>query len=257
MFSFVYKDIDFAHKYDEPNSDSEQYGKHMHPFVEILYFISGNISYVVENEKRKMKPGDMIYIQPGKFHFADIDQKIGYERYVLKFPETLIPNHIKNNLKHRSCFFHLNSEQINLFKTIEHYSLVMKKEDMYLICLAKLYELFALIDNSHQFIETKGKENTLNRIIEHIENHLEENINLTSISNDLNISESHICNIFKKEMHISIMRYIRSKKIIHAHSLIQAGQKPLDVCALMNFNDYSTFYRQYLKVIGMSPSKDK
>ena len=36
MFSFVYGNIDFAHKIDNPSSHTEEYYKHMHDFIEIL-----------------------------------------------------------------------------------------------------------------------------------------------------------------------------------------------------------------------------
>ena len=43
MFSFVYGNIDFAHKIDNPSSPTEEYYKQMHAFIEILYFVRGDV----------------------------------------------------------------------------------------------------------------------------------------------------------------------------------------------------------------------
>lgn len=257
MFQFNYQNIDFSHKMDYASSPKDEYGKHMHPFVEILFFVSGDAEYNVEGEKRKMKSGDCILIQPGKFHFAEVNRSVLYERYVLKFPETLFPENCRNKLFQRSPFYKLNQEEISVIRSLDNYYSMMNDEDMYIICEAKLWELIALLDNSRPSSDKDDNISVVSKITNYIEQHLEDNLTLAKMSEDLNYSESYISNSFKKEMHIPIMKYIRSKKIIHAHSMIQNGAKPLTVCEKLNFNDYSTFYRQYLKVIGVSPSDDK
>ncbi len=257
MFTFTFQNIDFSHKLDYASSPKDEYDKHMHPFVEILYFVSGDAQYSVEGEKRKLYPGECVLIQPGKFHFAEVNQTILYERYVLKFPESLVPEHVKKILFHRSPFFRLTQEQIAIFKCLDNYYAMMNDDDMYLICVSKLWELFALLNNIKATNDDSDSASVVSKIVRYIEMHLENNLTLAKMSEDLSYSESYISNSFKKEMHIPIMRYIRSKKIIHAHSLIQNGEKPQAVSEKLNFNDYSTFYRQYLKVIGVSPSSDK
>ena len=54
MFSFVYKDIDFAHKLDDSTTPSENFERHMHYFNEILYFVKGDVVYHVESESRQL-----------------------------------------------------------------------------------------------------------------------------------------------------------------------------------------------------------
>ena len=66
MFSFVYKNIDFAHKLDKPSSPTEEYYKHIHSFYEILYFVTGKVTYTVESESRPMCEVDIVFIPHGK-----------------------------------------------------------------------------------------------------------------------------------------------------------------------------------------------
>ncbi|MCR5491211.1 MAG: hypothetical protein K6F32_03680, partial [Bacilli bacterium] len=59
------------------------------------------------------------------------------------------------------------------------------------------------------------------------------------------------------EMHVSLISYVRGKKIMAAHSLIMRGVKPSDAAAMMGFTDYSTFFRGYQKMLGVAPSSAK
>ncbi|MBP5217271.1 MAG: hypothetical protein J6038_05520 [Bacilli bacterium] len=58
MFSFVYKDIDFAHKLDHASSPNDEYDKHLHVFVELLYFVSGSVIYHVEGQEKNQRRND-------------------------------------------------------------------------------------------------------------------------------------------------------------------------------------------------------
>lgn len=256
MFNFNFRHLDFSHKLDYASSPEDEYEKHMHPFFEILYFVSGDVSYNVEGEKRKLKSGDCVLIRSGKFHFAEVNKFVLYERYVLKFPEQLIPDNVKPKLYNQPPFYKLTQDQISLFKGLDNYYTMMNDENMYVLCVAKIWELFAMLDSVKQS-NSSDDISVVSKITTYIEMHMEDNLTLTKMSEELNYSESYISNCFKKEMHIPIMKYIRSKKIIYAHQLIQNGAKPQEVSERLNFNDYSTFYRQYIKVIGISPSEDK
>jgi hypothetical protein len=48
------------------------------------------------------------------------------------------------------------------------------------------------------------------------------------------------------------MQYVRSKKIIIAHQLILGGMKKSEVAEKLSFENYSTFYRCYKKMIDSS-----
>jgi AraC-like DNA-binding protein len=55
-------------------------------------------------------------------------------------------------------------------------------------------------------------------------------------------------------MKISIMDYIKQKKILLAQDLIANGTKPTLAAQELGFEEYSTFFRLYKKYLGCSPS---
>ena len=76
----------------------------------------------------------------------------------------------------------------------------------------------------------------------------------TDICNDLNFSRAHISNEFSRVMKIPVMTYIRYKKIIAAHQKILEGNVKINEVAYeYGFEEYSTFYRNYIKIIGKPP----
>ena len=242
MFSFVKQDVDFSHKLDYASSPKDQYSKHMHVFYELILFVRGDVDYHVEGETRHLESGDIILMSPGKFHFATVNKDVSYERYVFKFPVSFLPS--KRNVE----------SAVRAFDTF--YDLY-NDEDLYLLAKCKMQEIMVYLANSRGNVPEFQNNDIISVLIDYIENHIKEDLALENIAKDLHYSESYLSNQFKKAMKCSLMKYIRSKKIVLAQQMIREGRKAVDVAEELSFNDYSTFYRSYLKVTGMSPASEK
>ena len=57
-------------------------------------------------------------------------------------------------------------------------------------------------------------------------------------------------------MKAPIIQYVRTKKILAAHQMIENGAKPYQVAKKYGFDDYSTFYRSYVSIIGAAPANN-
>ena len=108
---------------------------------------------------------------------------------------------------------------------------------------------------STPIIELKNSlvKNTISYITENISSEL----NAACIAKELNISASHLQNIFSQQMKIGLKQYITQRKIISAHDDLLAGASAVDTATKYGFDEYSTFYRQYKKIFGTSPSTNK
>ena len=98
---------------------------------------------------------------------------------------------------------------------------------------------------------------TLKEILLYIDRHPEEAITAEQLSARFYVSTSWIVHIFRRYLGISLMQYIRRKRILYAQSLISAGAAPTDVAEACHFENYATFYRQYKAVLGHAPGTDK
>lgn len=256
MFNFIYKDIDFQHKLDEAGYSSEVFEKHIHPFDEIVYFIDGNVVYTVEAESRKLEPGDVIFIPAGKYHFATVDITSKYERCVLKFPDYYIPEYIKTIRDSCSCFLGNFPRHLDTFIKFDNMKESYSNDELYAIYMCDtirmLVEIYHL--SSPPVQNQEEIPSVIRFLVEYINNNLDKKITLDSLSKASNFSKSYISNAFKFYMKTSIMQYVRTKKILAAHKLIEKGDKPYQVAKKLGFDDYSTFYRSYVNVIGFAPS---
>ena len=58
-------------------------------------------------------------------------------------------------------------------------------------------------------------------------------------------------------MQVSLKHYINQKKVLFAQSKILDGYNIKDIVELCNYNNYSTFYRQYVFFLHHEPAFDK
>lgn len=257
MFNFVYKDMDFAHKLDERTQPSVDYVKHTHNFYELYFFLRGDATFTVEKEKRKIETGDVILIPPGCHHFGTINPDIVYERYVFKFPALCIPKHLLDELSGRSPFY-LGTEAVKsyfdksdaFYKAYENSS-----DDLYvLMCSLLSIILIAVCKNAPSPKLEMPSSPITAKLIDYVNSHIRSPLDLNTLSEEFNYSQSYLSVEFKKHMKVSLMQYIRTKKIFAAQAMIQGGAKPTHVSSQFGFDEYSTFYRAYTKIIGSPPS---
>ena len=83
-YIFTSDKIIFKHKISEDLSHNA-YSMHTHNAYELIFFVDGDASHVIEDRKYKLKKGDLILIRPLSYHFIQIEGKAKYERYNILF----------------------------------------------------------------------------------------------------------------------------------------------------------------------------
>ena len=71
---------EFHHSYNEVPPVVEF---HQHPFYEIFFFLSGNVTYIIEGRSYKLRPGDILLTSSSDIHRPDIRPGRPYERIVI------------------------------------------------------------------------------------------------------------------------------------------------------------------------------
>lgn len=256
MFNFVYKDIDFAHKLDKAGLPNEDYGKHMHHFYEILFFIKGDVHYTIESNTEKLREGDLLIIHPGQYHFAVVNGGLSYERYVLKFPSSVLPQYLEERLKEKNPCFIRNLNYESSFKEFDLYDSEYKEDDLYTLFICQLMKLVVSLCKEKTSTPSIVN-NMISKVVSYIDNNIQSPLTLTDISKACHYSKSYISNGFKQHMKTPIMKYVRYKKMIAAHQMILSGEKKRVVANMFGYDDYSTFYRTYKKAINNQQTDSK
>ena len=256
MFTFDYRDVSFAHKVGFSSSPKDEFDKHMHHFYELIYFVRGEVDFHVEGISSPVNPGDVVLIQPGQFHFAEVNRSREYERYVCKVPEEILPPYLRERMVRLKPFFVHCEGLLPILNDLDSYAeeFLESEEDMRALCCARLTELFIRLCKEENANIEETKNSVAHDLVNYIETHLGEKLTLESLADAFHYSTSYIATSFRREMHVSIISYVRGKKIMAAHAMILHGVKPSDAATMMGFSDYSTFFRSYQKMLGVSPS---
>ena len=110
------------------------------------------------------------------------------------------------------------------------------------------------VQESHAPVKI-GTDKVIQMAIQYVEQHLHEKILLESLAKQTSRSKSSFCHLFEEKMKISPKQYILQKKLALASKLIGEGTPPTVAAMQVGYDNYSNFYRIYVKHLGTSPTK--
>ena len=230
---------------------------HCHDSYEILYFVSGDIHYIIEGETYYPAKNSLLLMPAGVVHGIEANLTDGYERYVAHIRFEALPDDISQMLK--SVFskdrYYILSESTEIRKAFEDmYKANELSGELFLPSLSALILKILLIQHS-----TDGAKpvNSLNQLTTDIINYVNESFalrqSLDEIAAKFFITKHYLNTVFKKATGITVWEYIIRKRIYYATTLIQSGVSATDAAEKSGFSDYSAFYKAYKKRTGKSP----
>ena len=114
-------------------------------------------------------------------------------------------------------------------------------------------------------LESKSQKNTastqaeqaiVSYTIDFLNDNLTKKLSLKDIANNLGYSVSHISNIFKKSMNISLINYYIKLRIKRAHELIAEGKMSMkEISEYLDFDSVQYFSTQFKKITGITPTQ--
>ena len=234
--------------------------QHSHNFFEILYFESGDITYVVENREYKLKKHDLVFTRPLTYHYLELKSNAEYERHNIAFNSNFVIEEFLDQIPSDVEVVHCPPGGIisQNFERIKYYNEHLSEQEFQQILSGLLQEILLNLRyaNNHALGNFSSPSPILGKALEYINENLFTIKNISEISNALFITESYFFKLFKDQLKISPKKYINTKRILHAQKLIQCGQRPTDVYEQCGFESYVGFYKQYVKTFGISPSAE-
>ena len=127
-----------------------------------------------------------------------------------------------------------------------------------LLCLEFLVELNrASMDDKAQYLPTGVLNYRVSGLISYINEHLDEDLSIGTLSSLSCISPYHMMRIFKEETGCTIHSYVTSKRLLLARSLIARGTPVMKAALQSGFRDYTTFSRAYKKQFRQPPARNQ
>ncbi|MDF2484057.1 MAG: rhaS, partial [Herbinix sp.] len=245
---------------------------HHHDFYECYLFLSGDVTYLIEGKSYQLKPGDIVLINSKELHQAYVNsQDTNYERYVLWINPTFLRLLSNETMDLTRCFE--SPERKNVlrvdFEWQQNMRLLINKLILMerfqgigreLLYRAYITELMVYVnnltfnENDRLDVDVK-KSNLIDRVLDYINSHLEEDITIDALSDYTYLSKFHLSREFKKHTGTTLHRYILQKKLIAAKELILKDIPITHVYEQCGFGDYSNFFRAFKNEYGMTPKQ--
>lgn len=237
---------------------------HWHEKYEICQVLNKPCNFLIDGTLINALPGDIVAFKERGVHCFLIEEDHSFVR-VLQLPTKILLNagipiktlksHIAlQDMKNIPGFF----QNVNtLFGLIEQECASNPDwENPFLHSLAtSLYFLLMrhFSEEEEKIIITKEQRDFYN-IVEYINEHFLEDINISTLSEMLFLSRNKLSAIFTKYSGTSLNNYLNSLRIKNANELMMQGYTITQAALESGFQSIRTFNNVYKKITGITPS---
>lgn len=239
---------------------------HYHEFYKILFFRSGTGDYVVEGQRYRLQPGDIVLVGSRCVHRPEIEEGQSYERVILYID----PGYLQSS----------STEACQLAEIFQGGAVLRLREndrkrlDSLVSSLEKemsgqgygrdvlsgawLLRLLVEIGRSRQDSDNPQPVMTDNprvrQWLQYIDAHLAEDLDVDTLAEAFYISKYHMMRLFHQETGFTVHSYLSHRRLLYARELMNGGMRATEACYRCGFRSYSSFTRSYGKYFGTTPT---
>lgn len=270
---YAYLDDDFnVHHTSSINYVDRFTHIHMHSMYELYMFVSGEAQFSVLGNQYDLKPGMIMFMRPGEVHsISKLNTNKTYERYSLHFnpgiwrenPEMCeFLNHLnKMPIGMGNCFYCM--DEIDYFKKLfdeitnpENKRKKLCRTSLLTILPVMIYSIYTKSDCFVSAVDSTT-DKLVNQIITYVNNRLfDDSWTLDDLAGSLYRDKAYINRRFKSVIGTGIWDYTIKKRIISIKQKMHLYHSVNEAFAESGFREYSTFFRNYVKITGNPPSDD-
>lgn len=264
----VSKDFEIYYYNDH---DLTKVNRHTHNYYEFYFFLEGDISIQIDKETFPIKHGDILLVPPMIPHRPIIHSlEIPYRRFVFwvscdywNYLMQISPDYgylMQYVQTSRQYIFHndpitFNTVQSKILRLLEEiHSERFGRSAQISLCVNDLVLCLNRLIYERTVPHPQNEELDLyQQLLKYIEQHLDEDLSLETLSKKFYVSKYHIAHIFTDNLGISIHQYITKKRLTLCREAILGKSSITEVYMTFGFGDYSSFYRAFKKEYGISP----
>ncbi|MDR1784998.1 MAG: AraC family transcriptional regulator [Spirochaetaceae bacterium] len=240
---------------------------HFHEDVEVLFALTGEGEFFVENELYPIRPGSLFLFSEGVIHQSMASG--AYSRYVLHVsPETLrefstrssdIPAFIRR--KPVRCAALEDTRYDRLLEKLRR--LGKAQDDKFCADIRKSLQLLDVLVRVITFFSGAESERKLQKpefvqitpVLRYIQSNIDSPITLDSLAKTFFISKYYLCHLFKSATGLSVMDYIINYRILRARELLRKGIRVQEAADRAGFKNCAHFTRTFKLLTGIPPKQ--
>lgn len=254
-------------------SSAEAQKPHTHDYFQIYYIIKGSLVHYTEKDCSFLSQSDMFIIPPGKSHYIAQTDNVSFYSFSF-YPESLrldlspLASDFLKGLSKREIIFakaNIASDEILFANSLmeQIYREFNNKKtghgDIIKACAVSLITLFArnYFKTASNMILMPDNRNLMLHCVEYINKNYSEDLSLSKMVKSSAMSKSSFARLFNEITGTTFNKYLNETRIKNSLSYIKKGYKITAVSGLVGYNDFTTFYRNFKKVMGISPEEYK
>lgn len=248
----------------KPRSETEAHSHHDE--TEIYWFLEGDLVFAFEGDRIPVNPGDMFIVSSGQLHRPLLKSTCRYFRKRVLFRREVLTEYCPAGME---LYCRISSRQL----------LYLPKETVIKAGLDKLlsqlllegtddspYGQFCATTTLCYFLKTAegvcpaaagsrhgSSAGRVGPLLRYIDEHLDTDLSYQTLAAQAHTSVKSLYQFFKHETGFPLGQYIRQRRIIRAKSLLNAGVCAAEAATRTGFQDYSVFYRSFLRETGLTP----
>lgn len=235
--------------------------------VEYLY---SSLRFFDENElhvTRFCTDDVLLLVYEGVLRFTEngVHYEIGAGEYYIQkancYQEGVVPSdspkylyvHFKGEWTENGAFLPNRGEfnYHSLRELMERLDNLSHNESTFIEKSGVFYEILVKIRN-----ENMKNSSLADNISSYLSEKIADNVTLTELSQKFHFSKNHIINIFKEEYGVPPFEYMNILRIRQACRLLEVTSNTIDsIAEECGFNNYSHFYKTFLKINKISPKQ--
>jgi AraC-like DNA-binding protein/mannose-6-phosphate isomerase-like protein (cupin superfamily) len=249
---------------------------HMHEFIEIIYAKSGSAVERIDDVDYHVKRGDMIFVNYGSTHSFSASDNEKYEYVNICFAPEVVADSIITpenafSLLSLTAIDEINCEMVgaklSFFgserREIEDIldSMLREKEkneqfsgeilESYLNILIK-----KMLRKTSAVPEQSKTDENWKDILDYIDDNLNTKMKLSGVAEKCFYNPSYFSRMFKEKSGVTLMKYIRERRISMSKKLLIESQITVDEISIkVGFSNRSSFYRFFPNYTAMTPSE--
>ncbi len=258
---------------------TSHYAVHEHDFYELLYVVTGDISFFIAGHEYKVTGGTLLTFTPRVAHGVLVHSPEPYERYTLHFdPQVLTVERSFSLLSvmpdsssvpsledEGNAFIWERMEQSGIAELLEAFEKLRDCDAETRNTVAPVYtEAILSALYMHAGIHRKPPQHNEHKVstvqkelITYVNQHYTENVSLDTLGDRFRMSGGYVNALFKKATGQTVKDYVRCRRMAHARTLLASGVPSSQAAARTGFADYTTFYRAYVRHFGHAPSAEE
>ncbi len=247
---------------------------HWHECLEIIYVEKGWIEVEIDRTRLHIAGGEMAVVNPRQLHICDrfdpattlycliIDMNVMRGRYVDSSDEHYIlpllegKILIDGKIDGRQGLGDLIRSAVDLFTERGiAYQLRLKS-----IVFEILFRQFAQHSSVRQVdprrLPTSVPRERVNAMLEYVNQHYAESIQLNDFVEVLHINKHYICKLFRQYTGKTVLKYVNEMRVRKAEEMLLSSDRSVtEIAYATGFPDFNYFSRIFKQVMGVTPSQ--